>query len=355
VRFLKRVWYAAAWAAEVTEQLCARTIAGEPLLFTRDEDGTPRALADLCPHRFAPLSAGRRTGERIRCAYHGLEFDLGGRCVHNPHGSGARPAAARVRSYVVVEHQGIVWLWLGDAEHADPACIPNFDFLEDPRWLTVSGKIHGSGHYELFTDNLMDLGHTEFLHPGLGAAVFTLGKREVSRDGDTVWSNVSHPNTVISQTMGHVFGTLGENFDQWFDMRWNAPASMLLTGYWSRPGTSKGAGFVTPALHIVTPETETTSHYFWAAGRDVRKDDDNLTEQMRTGLIRAFEDEDKPMIALQQQHLGGRDLLAMQPVLLPGDLGAVLARRTLAELMARESLQPLPAVKADASRQPIHE
>jgi len=164
--FLKSAWYAAAWGDEVSKELFVRTVAGEAILLTRGDDGTPRALADSCPHRFAPLSAGCRTDGRIRCAYHGLEFDLDGRYVHNPHVTGARPAAARVRSYAVVERYGLVWLWLGDAGHADPARIPDFAFLDDPRWLVVHGTIHGSGHFELFTDNLMDLGHTEFLHPG---------------------------------------------------------------------------------------------------------------------------------------------------------------------------------------------
>src|SRR3546814_14860738 len=75
---------------------------------------------------------------------------------------------------------------------ADPAKLPNFDFMDDTRWTYVKGHIHGSGYYELFTDNILDLGHAAFLHTGISAPAFTIGKRNVFQDGDTVWSNVSH-------------------------------------------------------------------------------------------------------------------------------------------------------------------
>ena len=77
----------------------------------RGAAGQPVALADSCPHRFAPLSKGKLHGDEIQCLYHGLRFAADGRCVHNPHGP--VPGAARVRSYPVRKHAGMVWIWMG--------------------------------------------------------------------------------------------------------------------------------------------------------------------------------------------------------------------------------------------------
>src|SRR3546814_1000036 len=82
--------------------------------------------------------------------------DLNGQCVFNPHGDGVVPKAAVTRTYPVLEKFGLVWVWMGQ-KAADPAKLPNFDFMDDTRWTYVKGHIHGSGYYELFTDNILDL------------------------------------------------------------------------------------------------------------------------------------------------------------------------------------------------------
>ena len=92
--YLRNAWTVAAWATELPAgELLARTLLDEPLVFYRDASGTPRALADRCPHRFAPLSMGRVCdgGASVQCPYHGLRFDGSGACVHNPHGDGRIP------------------------------------------------------------------------------------------------------------------------------------------------------------------------------------------------------------------------------------------------------------------------
>src|SRR5437868_583263 len=102
--FLKNAWYMAGWAHEFTKAaLLPRTVLGEPVVFFRKSDGAIAALADTCPHRLAPLHLGAVNKDRVRCGYHGLEFDASGACVHNPHGNGAIPAAARVAAFPVHE------------------------------------------------------------------------------------------------------------------------------------------------------------------------------------------------------------------------------------------------------------
>src|SRR5690625_4728689 len=64
--FVRRAWYCAAWADELSENLLARRILDEPLVMFRDEDGKPHAISDICPHKFAPLHLGKRLAHTIQ-------------------------------------------------------------------------------------------------------------------------------------------------------------------------------------------------------------------------------------------------------------------------------------------------
>ena len=137
--FLRDTWYMAGWGDEVGDELLSRRIAGTKLLLYRTRDGEAVALVDRCPHRFAPLSIGTRSGDTVVCGYHGLAFDRSGACVHNPF-SDRIPAGTTVRSFPVVERDGIVWLWAGDPALADPARIPDFTALAE---TPFSRTLHG--------------------------------------------------------------------------------------------------------------------------------------------------------------------------------------------------------------------
>ena len=86
----------------------------------------------------------------------------------------------------------------------------------------------------------------------------------------------------------------------------------------------------------MTPETKHSTFYFWAVGRETRLNDPEFTEQMRAGFIHAFEHEDKPMIAQQQVMMEDQDFWNLEPVVLKGDIGAVMARRKLLQLLREE-------------------
>lgn len=127
----------------------------------RREDGVATALADRCAHRFAPLSMGRLSRGRLRgdiveCRNHGLRFDGAGVCVYSPHGDGAIPKVARVRTDRLVERYGALWIWMGEPERADPSRIPDFSFLADAeKYTTVTATGRFEANYELITDSLM--------------------------------------------------------------------------------------------------------------------------------------------------------------------------------------------------------
>src|ERR1700674_1328648 len=125
--YVRNAWYVAAWSDDIDDgQLLARTIMDEPIVLYRKVDGSVAAIEDRCAHRFAPLHLGKIVGgNRIQCAYHGLEFDDTGACVRNPHGAKNIPSRARLKSYPVIEKHKAVWIWMGGAS-ADAAKVPDF-------------------------------------------------------------------------------------------------------------------------------------------------------------------------------------------------------------------------------------
>jgi phenylpropionate dioxygenase-like ring-hydroxylating dioxygenase large terminal subunit len=162
--FIRNCWYVAAWDHEIpADGLFHRTVIGEPLLLYRQADGRIVALEDRCCHRQAPLSAGRREGDCVRCGYHGLLFDGQGRCTEIP-GLERVPPHVRVRAYPVVVKNRWVFVWMGDAEQADPALLPDNFSNDHPDWINLPGYLHYDTPYLLICDNLLDFSHLSYVH-----------------------------------------------------------------------------------------------------------------------------------------------------------------------------------------------
>lgn len=107
--FIRNAWYAAGFGRDLEPgKLLSRIFLGERVVLLRKTDGAPAALADRCPHRFAPLHIGKLKGDVVRCGYHGLEFGADGLCKHNPHGDGSVAPNMRVRRYPLEERDGIL-------------------------------------------------------------------------------------------------------------------------------------------------------------------------------------------------------------------------------------------------------
>jgi vanillate O-demethylase monooxygenase subunit len=331
--FLKNVWYMAAWSHEVADSALARTIIGVPVIFFRGAGGKVAALHDQCPHRFAPLSAGRVEDGKIRCGYHGLVFDASGACVENPF-SPVAPSAARVARYPVVEQDRIVWVWMGDPALAHATAIPRFEFLVDPAMRNVFGYTASAANYELHTDNLLDLTHARFLHPAFGGDAYN-PEHTWKQEGDVVTSCYlvrDIPNPPLFEL---TFKAGGKNVDLWDDITWRAPACLCLESGFKITGTPRSEGLATPSAHIITPQTADRCHYFWASGN--KRDNPMRDEELRSGLSQAFDQEDKPMIEAVQRRMGDADFWSLKPVLLKTDVAAVTVRRIIQRRLKEEA------------------
>lgn len=336
--FLRNAWYMAAWADEVAQgRPLARKLLDEPVLLYRDEAGCIHALFDRCPHRFAPLSVGRVEGDAVICGYHGLAFGPDGACRHNPHGPVTR--ALTVRSYPIAETHRAVWIWMGDPALSDPSQIRDLAFMaEAPNTAFNKGYLLGEGNYQLFVDNILDLSHTDFLHPTtLGGGSITRTPAEVEERPDGTIAIAWRPkNEVPIPLIVDRLPPGVERVDSWTEVEWTAPGIMKLVNGAVPAGAPREQGGNAINVHILTPETQSTSHYFFASTRDYATDDAALNETLRQTRARIFATEDEPMIAAQQARIGNADFWSLKPALLKIDKGAVLVRRRMDALIAAE-------------------
>ena len=332
--YYRNTWYVAAWGHEIGGGLSHRVILDDDILLFRDEAGRPGAVANMCPHRFAPLHLGRKVGGNVECGYHGLQFDSTGACVHNPHGNGGIPSACRVKSYPVVERHGAVWIWPGDPERADAATVPDFGHLAASTNKTVFGSTLVQANYQLINDNLMDASHTQYVHSDhLGSDAFRRSDHQVLAEGGTISSNYVLPSGPIPAAYRLYFDDPDQPVIYSASFRWY-PASLVRNTISITPvEPSEQPGIQRIGSHFMTPESPTSTHYFFAHTRSFRLDDEAIDEQIRRWQKTGLAGQDGTMLEAVQRVMGTRDLDSMHPALLSIDPAAVRVRQALKRLM----------------------
>jgi phthalate 4,5-dioxygenase oxygenase subunit len=121
---MRRYWAPVLQSSEIAEPDGPQVrvqIMGERLLAFRDTKGRVGLIDEFCTHRGASLFFGRNEECGIRCAYHGLKFDVTGQCVDVP---SAPQIASKmgIKAYPCIERGGIVWAYMGppDKKSAPP-------------------------------------------------------------------------------------------------------------------------------------------------------------------------------------------------------------------------------------------
>jgi phenylpropionate dioxygenase-like ring-hydroxylating dioxygenase large terminal subunit len=159
---LARAWHAVALSAELGDEPIQVWLLGQPWCLARTEHGRPAAWADRCPHRLAPLSAGRVAGGGIQCGYHGWTFGTDGRCRAIPATDQAPPARAAVEvPWGLEERYGLVWMAPLEPVSARFA-LPEWD---DPAFVHgMSEVVRTPAGAGLLVDNFLDAAHFPFVH-----------------------------------------------------------------------------------------------------------------------------------------------------------------------------------------------
>ena len=308
--FLYNSWYVAAWNHELIDgKKLARTILEKPIVLYRGASGKVVALDDRCCHRAAPLSMGRVEGDDIRCMYHGMKFDADGRCIQIP-GQDKIPPKLGVRSYPVVERYNLIFIWTGDPEKADPNLILDYAPLEDPKWRGLPGYMHYKANWLLIVDNLSDFAHLAFVHTNTlgGSEEYAYKTKPVAieklDDGFRVerWHMGAEPPPYHKK----VIANKTDKVDRRNIGRMTIPGIFTLDTTFAPAGQGVENGVQVPGTRsyrnaqFMTPETRSSTHFFWNYLHDFDIDNPNIALSLRHSLEEGF-NEDKDIIEAQQK------------------------------------------------------
>ena len=340
--FLRNCWYVAAWDHEVHRvQPMRRLLLGEPVALYRKTDGKVVALEDRCCHRHAQLSMGKIKGDNVECPYHGLVYDPAGKCVHIPWQENIPPGAC-VRSYPVVEKYHWIWIWMGEPALADASLIEDFHWMDSPDWGFKGELLHVKGNYLLLVENLLDLAHLPYIH-FTTLAYTAIPPNDIPVKYERKGNNVRVDRWVLDTPVPPYFRLLGcfekeDRVDRWMNVEFSPPAMVRVDIGAAKAGTgaregNRSQGVTTFNLNAITPETENSSHYFWAQAQDFSKDDPSIADLDFQLVHRAFF-EDIAIINAQQENI---DLRPDAPRLnIVTDTGGIMARRIVEQLIRQE-------------------
>lgn len=333
----RNMWWVAARTDEVTTKPLARWILETPVVLYRMEDGTPAALYDRCPHRWAPLSEGHVEGDKIICPYHGMEFDQDGHCTKAPTNK-MTPDSARISSYPVCESGAFIWIWMGDPDAIDSE-PEDMSYTTDPGWSFVTGYYEVATNWVLIRENVMDLTHIAFLHKNTFKQDDWIQAPEVYMDGETVCYRQEFDLAPLSPLFCAGMGlpedkpikrvqigrmpTLAVSFSDW---NVHDPA----------PEKGRRSDFIMRGSHIVTPSVRGKTHYFWGAAFDVPEIPADVAAKTHKSVTAAF-DEDKHLLEKIQAQVS-QDPTGMNylEVTLGADGAGIRVRQALKRKLAAE-------------------
>jgi phenylpropionate dioxygenase-like ring-hydroxylating dioxygenase large terminal subunit len=290
---VRNCWYVAALSEDITRELRERTIAQDVIVMYRAADGRAVALQNRCAHRSFPLSKGYLEGDMVVCGYHGLTYDSSGVCVRAPMLKNA-PTYVRIRSYPIVERPPLVWIWMGDPQRADEALIPEHRWLSDPRWKSVGGYYHVGASYVPLHENLLDLTHFTYLHAdNIGTPEYVSAPFEVTTEGNKVRIvrrvDNAAPPPIYGVPMKLEDKRVNRVSDSWF----MSPAFHVAFASIKNLEAAEGerSDYHVNILHLLTPQTQDSVHYFWFISRDFRLDDVSAGKWLKDSAVKAFQED----------------------------------------------------------------
>jgi len=336
-------WYVAGYCEDFGEALTERMLLNRSLVFYRTSTGEPVAFQNRCAHRAYPLAKSWREGDSIRCRYHGAKYNSDGEMTDVP--CQEHCPKVKLRKYPLREQGPLVWIWMGDPDKADSVPLPETPFLiREDGWEFCTGSFHMEGNYLLMMENLMDLTHLPFLHrdsfafPPEYAAI----PIEVETNGTQLrYARIGGANNKFHHRKGFFPEDMVERFD-------TEPYHVEGIGEFVNPGFTYGRSefqslepkegmqnvFQTRVIHFLTPETDTTTHYWYFHARNYAQDNKAHTEKVRATLAKGFAEDMEAVADLQR--LLTTDNHIYREVHFAGDKPTVAMRRIVARMAEAE-------------------
>jgi len=160
----RRFWYPTLALSDLQSGPKPFTLLGQELVLWLQQDGTPAALEDRCPHRRARLSVDSYVIDgTLQCGYHGWQFNGGGRCVLVPQMPDLVPSKKHdVPRFQCKERYGFVWVCLEEEPLLD---IPFIRHSDDPAYRQVFEYAEDwSANAMVVCENALDIGHISYVH-----------------------------------------------------------------------------------------------------------------------------------------------------------------------------------------------
>ncbi|HXM63931.1 MAG TPA: aromatic ring-hydroxylating dioxygenase subunit alpha [Terriglobales bacterium] len=218
-------------------QFVTASVAGEPIVVVRGNDGILRGFYNVCRHHAAAVvteSCGQAS--ILHCPYHGWNYGLDGSLKGMPEFDGVRNFERQQNGLVPVKAE--IWEKFVFV-NLDPGAVPLRDFLgglvQRMEPLGVS-KLHYFGtrvydihcNWKVFVDNYLDGGyHVPHLHKGLNSVLdykeYTIENEDryclqsspmvassedaatgATRKGDRAWYFWQYPNLMINCYEGYM-------------------------------------------------------------------------------------------------------------------------------------------------------
>lgn len=172
-RLLRMFWHPIALSKDVASGSAIPVkVLGEELTLYRGESGQPHLVGGRCRHRLTVLHTGWVQGERIRCMYHGWQFDGSGACTERPAEMEKQvPPSCRIPGYPVHEYCGLVFAYLGEGPTPEFE-LPRKDVYEQPGALIVATKETWNLNWFQQIENSLDAVHVSFVHQALRVSAF---------------------------------------------------------------------------------------------------------------------------------------------------------------------------------------
>ena len=238
-------WIPVCAVNEVTHYPKRYILLGVPILLLRQGEKII-ALQDRCPHRGAPLSAGKLNGELLQCAYHGWRFNLSGKCVAIPGlTKKINLTDKNIPVYLTQIYVDLVFVCLEKNEQTLPVySIPALN-LNQYNYHIMHFDLQGSILNVI--ENTLDATHTHFVHSGLL-------RHDNKRQSITATLEVSETNAEIryegEEKQSGLISSIFESSRNYSIGRFHLPLIAELEYYNQHHLTAAFTFFLSPTLSI---------------------------------------------------------------------------------------------------------
>jgi len=148
------------------------------MVLFRTRSGEARVLDAFCSHLGAHLGHGGRVmAETIRCPFHAWHWDGEGRCIDVPYGR--IPRGARIKSWPLVEKNGLIFCWHHDTGEPPSYQLPDLPEVGSQDWTPLEirrWQVHS--RWLDMNENAVDQVHFRYVH-----GTRTIPDTQVEADG----------------------------------------------------------------------------------------------------------------------------------------------------------------------------